>query len=415
MPGSSENFDLIIRARDESAATLNTVNQRVGGVSTKLTNMVSASNLAAQSVRGLASGLLGVGGVLGIVALGVAGLKGFLDQKLHAIERLNEALDLNAKALAVVAAGNDRFAGYAREAIRLHDEMTVKTIAETERKLDLAEAGLKELSFLEKAISTIGSLPGHALPNIFKDLSSTERTTEIARLTGALAKLRAEMSGVGKLGEGGPISFRIEHDLEVERAALVKNALAWKLRLEPIQMSVKAQEMLHRGMRTIDEGLKRESTIATDMLRDETLERERIIQESQDRLGGIIQSGMVEASASIINTFLGVRANLAEIFKQMALDFERFFLGAIMQKAAFKLASAALAPTGILGFLGLGKPVAGGGSPVIPASAPRLAMGGGTTVVVQINGDIIGEEQYVRQRVIPQLKRAMEVGVPGPW
>lgn len=137
--------------------------------------------------------------------------------------------------------------------------------------------------------------------------------------------------------------------------------------------------------------------------------------QAQAELAGLMRSGMVNASASIINSFFGVRANLAEIFKQMALDFERFFLNQILEKlamsAALWLLRTFMPASGIGAITG---PAFGGSSfgkisPSGPGGMGRPSAGGG--VVININGDIIGDERFVRQRMIPQIERAAELNL----
>jgi len=128
----------------------------------------------------------------------------------------------------------------------------------------------------------------------------------------------------------------------------------------------------------------------------------------------IMSRGMTDAAHSILAIWSDTRRDLADIFKQMADDFFRLFFNKIIQSFAHKAAGSLLnfifpgagtvlntiLPSDAFGGASYGKRAPGAG----------LSTGAGGTVVVNINGTILGEEQHVRKIVIPAIERAAELG-----
>ncbi len=144
--------------------------------------------------------------------------------------------------------------------------------------------------------------------------------------------------------------------------------------------------------------------ILTDAEIQAMAEAQALFTQTQDILG----RGMTEAAHSILAIWSDTRRDMADIFKGMADDFFKLFLSRILQKAAFKATDFLLA--GPLSFLGLGTET------ILGAAAGKVSPGGGLaasaggTVIVNIHGPILGEEQYVREKFIPMIERAAELG-----
>jgi hypothetical protein len=152
-----------------------------------------------------------------------------------------------------------------------------------------------------------------------------------------------------------------------------------------------------------------EYNLAMDAMRDEwAAERQRAIDDAQMEFDSFrmgFESTTARAIDNMVTEFAAGRASLADIFKGMAADFARFFLQEISAKLAASAflslfgggpaaGGSALSALPIIGPL-FGKPAFGDG--VSPAGA------GGNTYI--FNGDFIGEEQYVRRRIVPVIER----------
>lgn len=114
----------------------------------------------------------------------------------------------------------------------------------------------------------------------------------------------------------------------------------------------------------------------------------------------VFTANITDGIMDILTGFQDLRTGLQEIFKGIAEDFVRMTIRAIMNSLATRL----------VGFV-LGGP-AGGlfGSSVVPPSGDVVPVGGGAMATsagsVTINiGNIVGEEQYIRQVFVPILER----------
>jgi hypothetical protein len=198
--------------------------------------------------------------------------------------------------------------------------------------------------------------------------------------------------------------------IDAETAALVEKTKRLKIVL---QLEQERGRNLHPVWGGVDVP-KIESTIGTDMLkeRQEVLKQEvSLVQQVQERygeFGNAIVSGSQRAADGLVAAFMGAHVRFSEILRQMLAE----FLSIFVQRIILSIVTGGTGGGGgLLGILGLGKPGVGGG--ILGSSAPRLSPqmpgGMGRTVVVNIQGDIIGDEYFVRKRMIPQIERAAEL------
>lgn len=152
------------------------------------------------------------------------------------------------------------------------------------------------------------------------------------------------------------------------------------------------------------------------------------MEEQQARLESFIGSSMMRVSDLIILALSGARVEAVDIFKGLAVDFTRFFVNAVLEDAAKKLAKglAGQIGGGLLGMLGLGV-----GGLFLTAGLGILSRGGsgsrgGATGGASSRGRSIGagpasasgiyietlvtNEHYIEDIVAPTLERLNRVG-----
>ena len=135
----------------------------------------------------------------------------------------------------------------------------------------------------------------------------------------------------------------------------------------------------------------------------------------------MIQGSMAGAADQLVGIMFGVRASFADIFKGMAQDWFRYFIGALLKRTAANLAANILSAIPGLGpILGVAGGAAGkvsvpsgGGLDIGSAGANRFSASGvarKANVNVIIQGDVIGEQEYVTRRIVPAIELAVAYG-----
>lgn len=127
------------------------------------------------------------------------------------------------------------------------------------------------------------------------------------------------------------------------------------------------------------------------------------------------------ALSRVVDLFTDARASLADVFKGMFSDFMNYFFDLVLQRAAGSIF------TSIFGGFNPATALAGGGQgglfggAIIPGllkpgaqSSSSMSLGrvsaGSPTVVVNLNGPILGEEEHTRKVIVPTIERMAELG-----
>jgi len=136
------------------------------------------------------------------------------------------------------------------------------------------------------------------------------------------------------------------------------------------------------------------------------------IKEQQEEMARFITGVTSNAMNAIVDQFMQGRIRLAQVFKGMARDFISYFLQEIAKRAGASIAARLFG--GALGFIA-GGPVGAAEGVVVGGSLGKMAPNSGTTSpasapIIVINVPMRVTQEYVRNQVIPELKRLQAAG-----
>ena len=276
---------------------------------------------------------------------------------------------------------------------------------------------------------------------IFSGADRYKRLIEgIRAVNAAFANPALAWPGIGGMPPGGPLSIDPEElkrqaealkllneQIEANNAFIFENMgvgdsfevlnKAWRERAAFMDAAKESQTTgaMDQMSTTFDfaRSVWANQAAASDKLNTESA---RNFQEFADMIHG----SMTNAASDLVGIMFGVKTSFAEIFKGMAQDWIRYFLSEILKRTAANFATNILSAIPGLGpILGVAGTAAGkmspgaGGLDIGSAGAGRFS-GQGTArranVQVVIQGDVIGEQEYVTKKIIPAIEQAIAYG-----
>lgn len=256
-------------------------------------------------------------------------------------------------------------------------------------------------------LKELGMMPAHGVFGMPPAGKPPIDPDEVNRAAEALKKLNEQIQANNAFNfeatmEGGPGAFTVVNKAWRDQAAFIDAAKEAHTTGEMNQMST-----VFDFARTA----WGEQSAASDKLKTESA---RNFQEFADMIHG----SMTNAANDLVGIMFGVRKSFADIFKGMAQDWLSFFISKMLQATAAKAATSLLnfipgiGP--LLAITPAGKVAAGsGGLDIGSAGAGRFASSGTArraNVQVVIQGDVIGEQEYVTRKIIPAIENAIAYG-----
>lgn len=449
---AQERFDLVIRARDEATGVLNQVDR-------------SVQKLATTTAPNLSRALDSTGGAFGRAELKAALLTGRLAGLPPAITQVTSAFYLLSPQIAIIAAGvalltsEYRYNKAQTEALTAAVKLNAAALGElalrhdavgeaarrrfgTEKKelelqvasLEAAYASFTNVEAAKKAyISEFGSdeeaMKGWARAQAGMTLRAREMEDQIKALKDQLASLNK------------PYEEQIA--LSKKDADLIDRIIASRQKL---LLLLKPEEFRGRGFdqslrgpdffgtpKDEQEKAREEADRAMESLIALSEDQERAIADAQEQwqeFRGLILSSTDQLSAGITDLFFGLRDSLADVFRDMARAWVRYFINEIIKQTALRLGFAlfnVIFP-GSGGLAGLAGATGAGDVPVIPglsrispnqgtrtgidvisAGARRFPASNASSASINVNiqGDIIGTDEFVGKRIIPAIENAI--------
>jgi hypothetical protein len=449
---AQEKFDLIIRAQDQASATIRNINGEVNRLATgAVPNVVrGADNMAVAFTRAdlkaalLGSRLAGINPIMGqfanvlafgnplvgALSVGIGVLTGMFIDGLKPAEDYTAALTLSNEALAKLAAATGTAAESAKrlkeerlanlkgeeQSLQLQLE-NIKTTNEWDAVIGQSAVTLADSMMVrarvrgenEKALALEVQLNARLAENRKQQSELTSVDTAAAD---ALAKLNEEtrklialqnLRNIGGFGnittfEQGDAIQSAEEALRRQQALLASGNAFGNLESGPMSMQWQKDE--------------EDAKAAIDAVLAHYQEFQGLVMSSTDQL-----------ATGITDMFFGLRDSLADVFKGMAQNWVKYFINEIIKQTAAKLGFALfnvifpgsgavlggavgagdIAIPGIMGKAG------GTGIDLASAGAKRFAgpTSAGASVVVNINGPILGEAEHIQKKVIPVIEQAI--------
>lgn len=259
--------------------------------------------------------------------------------------------------------------------------------------LNNLEGGWNKFLF---AVRWIGSGGGANVAASFREWNDLMAESKVAAEALALKQKEAWdasmlLLGIGEAGPMSPLKEKV--DAVVESVRMAKAEFQALDELEGYQ-TWKAEG-----------GTPSKYSSELDFLEGLTDEQKRA-QEEMKRFGEVTRDVLVNnIGDGISDIFLGMqdlRTGLQEIFSGIAQDFIRLVINAMVEAMATRLVSSIfnfVLPGSGLFFASTQTPIGAN----VPSGQRMAASAGGVTI--NLNGPIIGEEQYVRQVFVPILER----------
>ena len=304
-------------------------------------------------------------------------------------------------------------------------EGVIKWRAELSQLDSVLEEATRKLGFFDKMLSGLGG-GAEKLIEIWKNQAGFLRLNIIladAAATAALNKINADKAATAaaeKLAETQEIlgrnvrnltGFFEEQKQKVREDAAVLRELDDQIRSMKLFLGEIEPDPTGLGGRSVLEvlgivGPDSDGARAIAEMEAAVSEAEFLHQQTTD----VINRGMTDAAHSILAVWSDTRRDMADIFKGMADDFFRMFVSQIVQglaaKAGLSILNILLPGAGSL----IGTAAAIGGTTENVGLRTSAGAPGGGTVNVNLYGPILGEEQYVREKFIPMIERAAELG-----
>jgi len=465
---ASENFNIVIRAKDEASLVLDRISTKVlflaDGTVHKFGAVAKASDGAAAGFTrlDLRAAMLGarlgnlppiLNNVVSAFAFGNAGIAALsigigvlasqlfdsdsaLQQWISGHDESAESIRKHRKELDELGGSTSSWADQAQILLALGDKAARQELAKLERTASLAKGGREESSMLHQMTGSLRYV------NINRE-RQIEILSETIPLISALTKELGilEVAATGPFGPPTPT-----YDEWVAMAEGPRKAAAEIAKLIEVNNAFNFQsmdqigtfEVLNKAWREraafMDAAKEAQTTGAMDQMSttfdfarsvwaDQAAASDKLKEESArnfDEFANMIGNSMTNAADQLVGIMFGVKTSFAEIFKGMAQDWFRFFISRILQNTAANLATSILSSIPGLGPIlgvaggGLGKTSAGaGGLDISSAGAGRFS-GQGTArranVQVVIQGDVIGEQEYVTRKIIPAIEQAIAYG-----